>query len=326
MKLEIISISKEPSFSKDFSICTIVSNKKQYNELLESLWENGFNNQNSEFFVADNTDQNSFDAFSAIQSFLFRSSGRYVMIVHQDVIVCEQYFPLLGKLEKLSVFDDKWGVVGNAGKPDGEFLIGKLSLTTHQGDYSINNEFQKVQSLDENLLIIKNGLGIGISTDLSGFHFYGFDITSIAKRLGYNSYVINTKWIHYSPGNIGEDFVARKKIIIYKMNAYMNQNTCSTTCTDIYWGNDPARSIISMWRSIHMLNGSVHKNGQAIFFKEQNIVCRFLYKCYSMFRIISFFIRFRIKVLLKIYSWHYSWWKENWKTRILIYNNNKKAN
>jgi hypothetical protein len=221
-----------------FSICTIVTNLEEY-ALMKESFENCQFAGDCEYIIADNSKGNSFDAYQAIHRFIRESVGSYLIIVHQDIRCIDSKQQLTHCLNQLSELDDKWAVCGNAG-----------AKGYHQDILYINNNGKvikhgglpaKVNSLDENLLIIKKDSAMTISPDLSGFHLYGTDLCIIADFLGYTSYVIPFMVKHLSHGNLEN------------LNKYIGQFTSGygrklrsryiqTTCTKFYLGNSPARN------------------------------------------------------------------------------------
>jgi len=182
-----------------FSICAIITDAEEYEEMKQSFEECGFT-KDCEYLVADNTKQNQFDAYVAINRFLREAKGQYIMIVHQDVRCIDPLPRLQQLLADLSRRDEQWAVCGNAGAmgyhQDVRYIVNGGKTVTH------DNLPAKVYSLDENLLIIRQSAHIVVSSDLQGFHLYAADLCIIADFLGYTCYVIPFMVKHLSLGNL----------------------------------------------------------------------------------------------------------------------------
>lgn len=317
------SISKEMVFSKVFSICCLVRNRELYGQLRDVLHKQGFTPDTCEYLIADNCDKSNFNAYEAIRIFTRSAVGKYILILHQDAFPMESAEQLLCRIQQVESADPAWGVIGNAGKEKDNSFHGSLSLETHQGEYRLGKPFVKVQVLDENVIIVKNGLGITVSGDLEGFHFYGFDISSVAMRLGFSVYVIDFMWSHYSAGSIDESFIIARNAVEQKMRSYHTLSRASTTCTFLYWGTNTLESIMTMCRAVYMLDISPnHKQGTRLLKKNCAKKLRFFPLCYFVYRIRHFiicifgWICYPFRVVYKVGSWHFTWWKKNWRSRL----------
>jgi hypothetical protein len=198
MATSFLSLQKEsPAFL--FSICSIITNLEEYEEMKRSFEQCGFT-QDCEYLAADNTKQNQFDAYVAINRFLREAKGKYIIIVHQDVRCIDTLSKLQEILTDLTRRDDKWAVCGNAGAmgyhQDVRYIVNGGITVTH------DNLPSKVYSLDENLLIIRQSAHIVVSSDLHDFHLYAADLCIIADFLGYSCYVIPFMVKHLSLGNL----------------------------------------------------------------------------------------------------------------------------
>lgn len=193
-----LSLQKEPPAFL-FSICSIITDLEEYGEMKQSFEQCGFT-QDCEYLAADNTKQNQFDAYVAINRFLREAKGMYIIIVHQDVRCIDTISNLQEILADLTASDDKWAVCGNAGAmgyhQDVRYIVNGGKIVTH------NNLPARVYSLDENLLIVRRTANIVVSSDLHGFHLYAADLCVIADFLGYSCYVIPFMVKHLSLGNL----------------------------------------------------------------------------------------------------------------------------
>lgn len=189
----------------DFSICTMVTNREQYEEMRASFARNGFGASACEFLYIDNSIQNQVDGYAAVNIFLRAARGRYIIICHQDVVLLEDGCAELSqRLSELEQVDPRWGLAGNAG---GKYLGGMDDIAKRITDPHGSNQHRgpfphRVTALDENFLVVKASANLATSSDLAGFHCYGMDLAIIADVLGFRSYVIDFHLLHKSAGNV----------------------------------------------------------------------------------------------------------------------------
>jgi hypothetical protein len=253
-----------------FSVCCLVTRWKDYEVAREAFELQGFGASNSEFLVCDNSSENNFDAYQAIRLFLREARGRYVVMAHQDAYPLEHCNMLLEKLTLLEQKDPMWGVVGNAGVHYRDWPVAAGSLRMpDSGGIAMKTDFKEVSVLDENVLIVKNGCGITVSADLSGYHLYGLDVCSVAARIGFTSYAVNYLWHHGSHGTIGSDFFASKKMVEAKLRKHFSFTSLPTTCTYVSWGPSKWKEALSVGRSFFqvMLNPR-HADAQKYLWEE----------------------------------------------------------
>lgn len=220
--------------SKLFSVCTLVTDTKEYEEMVVSFRKAGFTDENSEFLYADNSAGNQYDGFTGVRTFLTKSTAKYVIICHQDVLLSYDGFDKLNAcVEELEQTDSNWAIAGNAGYVDSNRKAIRIS-DPYGMDVSKGPFPAKVRSLDENFLIVKQASGLTPSNDLRGFHFYGTDLCLIADILGYNAYVIDFHLYHKSGGNCDESFFNAKERLIAKYHRVFKSRFVRTTCTPLY--------------------------------------------------------------------------------------------
>lgn len=210
-----------------FSVCTIVTNLVEFEEMKTSFEKCGFD-QNCEYLVADNTKGNQFDAYTAINRFLKEAKGEFIIISHQDVRCIDQSSVLIRILQELSVKDPQWAVCGNAGAAgyhlDVRYIVNGGKTITHE------NLPARVLALDENLLIIRRSANLVVSSDLSGFHFYAADLCLLADYLGYHCYVIPFMVEHLSLGNL-KDLALHKNRFLDKYGYKLRSRFIQTPST-----------------------------------------------------------------------------------------------
>jgi hypothetical protein len=233
MSASHVLIQPDPAYSFEFSICTIVNNQEEYQEMKQSFRQCGFEDE-CEYLVADNTVENKFDAYQAIAAFMKQASGRFLIIVHQDVRCIDTKAQLKQCLKNLTTKDSKWAICGNAGAYGYHARI--MHLTNIDKVLKYSNLPAQVDSLDENLLVINRVSNLTISADLTGYHLYGTDLCLIADFLGYTSYVIPFMVNHLSTGNLK----ALDAYIPAFRAAYgrkLRSRYIETTCTKFYLSN-----------------------------------------------------------------------------------------
>ena len=233
-------IPAEKKYERLFSICTIVNNWDEYGLMKESFINKGFS-ADCEYLVADNSDKNNFDAYSAIRRFLQDAAGQYVIIVHQDVRCIDSAEQLLGVLNNLEEVDRRWAICGNAGGNGYKNFIFNIE---NKGEIKKSKGLPAlVTSLDENLLIIKSNCHLTLSADLRSFHFYGTDLCIIADFLGYKCYVIDFMVAHLSAGNL-EQMDAYQPAFINTYGRKFRDRFIQTTCTKFYLSDSPSKNSI----------------------------------------------------------------------------------
>jgi hypothetical protein len=197
----------------------------------------GFHEQRCEFLVGDNLDGNRMDAFQAVRFFLKTAKGKYIIITHLDSYPLDKIDTLEKRLSELDKHDPTWAVAGNAGIQQETLSFVTLGLTTF--DAKLKSKFERVDCLDENLLIIKSEARLTVSHDLKGFHLYGLDLCDIARRLGRTSYVVRLKWMHNSNGTLSDEFHQSCFAMEKKMIAYREKVFWATTCTFLAVSRSP---------------------------------------------------------------------------------------
>lgn len=235
---DFTKIRGEKEYTFRFCLCTIVTRQEEYLLMRESFLASGFTDD-CQYLIADNTDGNKFDAYTAIRRFLQESDADFTVIVHQDVR-CEDGKEVLNNcISKLEVTDPHWAVCGNAGGAGYKKILYHLD---NAGNKKLSPGLPgRVFSLDENFLLIKTNTLLSVSADINSFHFYGTDLCLIADMLGYSSYVIPFKVKHLSTGNLA-DMEVQKAGFISKYGNKFRSRFIQTTCTNFYLSNSSARN------------------------------------------------------------------------------------
>ena len=139
-------------------------------------------------------------AGAAFERAFAESAADVLVLAHQDVYLPAGFLERLrGQLAKLDALDPAWGVAGTIGLDADEVLTGQAWSS---GLKRLLGERVKaptpVVTLDELLLIVRRGSGVGFDPELPGFHMYAGDIVQTARSRGLGAYVIDAPVIHHS--------------------------------------------------------------------------------------------------------------------------------
>jgi hypothetical protein len=213
-----------------YSICTLVTDFDQYEQLRASFRGGGFDAPSTEYLFIDNSRGQEACAYSGGNALLAVARGRTVILCHQDVrLIRDGRSALDDRLADLDRRDPAWAVAGNAGGIRPGALALRIS-DPHGADQHRGALPCRVTSLDENLLIVRRDARIGFSRDLSGFHFYGADLCLAADIMGHSCYVIDFHLQHLSPGRKGADFSACEAAFCAKWGRALRPRWVQTTC------------------------------------------------------------------------------------------------
>lgn len=210
---------------------TLVTDREQHREMRDSLLDGGFSEETCEFLAIDNTGQQQTDAYRGLNALLNAARAPFVILCHQDVrLLADGREVLDTRLAELTMTDPKWAVLGNAGGVAPGILALRIT-DPHGRDRHVGSLPAKVQSLDENFLIVRRDARIGFSIDLSGFHLYGADICLNAAVAGHSAYVIDFHIEHLSPGRKSLDFDMCEAAFRRKWSNALRPRWMQTTCT-----------------------------------------------------------------------------------------------
>jgi hypothetical protein len=250
----------------------------EYQEM-RAAWElRGFGAALCEFLVCDNSTCNEFSAFEAVRGFLQQASGRYVLIAHTDVTPLETAEKLLERIEGVQKSDPRWGVIGNAGIASGRC---EMALEMPGRRSRLRKPWMRVSVIDENLMIVKNGSGITVSADLAGYHFYAFDLCSVAERLGYSVYVVDCLWHHRSEGTLCSEFFEAKELVEKKMRRLYRGDTVETTCATLCWSDRKWRRALSTAKGLYIAEAGAHTHAVRVLRHEGGRLGLFFVLCWA---------------------------------------------
>lgn len=125
-----------------------------------------------------------------------------VIIAHQDIYLPRGWFRVLAdSLAKLERTDPNWGVLGVYGVGMDRGHLGHVYSTGRK--VGLGQPFTgvaEVLSLDEIILIMRKSSGLRFDAELPGFHLFGTDICTTARKAGMKSYVVPAYCLHNSRG------------------------------------------------------------------------------------------------------------------------------
>jgi len=231
MQIEAKEISAaRPDNPVRFSVCTLVTSRVEYAEMLASFEAGGFAAPTAEFLFIDNSGTNAFTAYDGLNRLIEAAQGEVVVLCHQDVrLITDGLEQLAARLAELEARDPTWAVAGNAGGTG----LGRLAMRItdpHGEDRRIGALPERAMSLDENFLVLKRSARVGFSRDLTGFHFYGADLCLAADIAGHSAYVIDFHLCHLSDGRISPAFYAARAAFRQKWSRALRPRWMQTTC------------------------------------------------------------------------------------------------
>lgn len=225
------SINKKEINEFLFSICTLVTRKQEYEEMLDSFINKGFTTDCCEYLYIDNSQTTTYDAYEGLNVFLQKAKGKYVILCHQDILIHDNdKNDLLKMIDDVETKDTNWAILANAGGVNLKWIATHIT----QGNGRIITEKNvplKVKTVDENFMVVKKSANLALSNNLKGFHLYGTDICLIAETLGFSSYVIGFNLIHKSNGKVDKSFFDSKKNLLNKYKKAFRNRFMSTTIT-----------------------------------------------------------------------------------------------
>lgn len=247
------------SWKKSLSICTMVNDWGRYRNMRLAWARMGFGGGECEFLVCDNVDKNHMDGYKAVRRCLQSAKGKYVIFTHLDSRPLEKKKTLMRILEELNEFDPRWAVIGNAGVRWSDMRFVTLGL--RMPNYPLtkcSEKYVKVDSLDENLLILNAEAHLTLSHDLEGYHLYGTELCDVARRLGRSCYVAQMRWYHDSHGTLNKNFYLQVRQMEAKIRAYRQTKLWGTNCTFLSVSGSPLIRAWALARACWLLRKNEH--------------------------------------------------------------------
>jgi hypothetical protein len=234
---DFVKTVNKPNYPYPFSVCTFVTRKDEYQEMLDSFIAAGFTTDICEYLVINNSETNGMDAYEGINTLLQKAAGEYIIVCHQDIILTEtSTLQILNeRMAGITLLDPTWAVLGNAGSV--ARLNKRHAFKIEYPGKAIEAKGtlpQKACSVDENFMLIKNSANLALSGNLSGYHLYGLDICLVADMLGYSCYVIDFLLIHKSRGNVDRSFYQALNELKLKYTRFMRGRYINTTIASFY--------------------------------------------------------------------------------------------
>ncbi len=230
-------ITEETEYPFQFTICTLVTDHLEYDEMKTSCIAAGFGEDDCEYLIIDNSSENSIDAYKGLNLFLQKAQGKYIIICHQDILMHDDKRSVLDNcIIELNSRDPKWGIIGNAGRVNMKYMASNLTRGT-TGETIIEKDAPiRVMTVDENFILVKNEANLTLSADLKGFHMYGADLCLIADILGFHSYVVKFNLTHKSDGNLDNTFKKARKDFVLKYSKVLRSRFMASTAARFYIG------------------------------------------------------------------------------------------
>lgn len=214
-----------------FSICTLVNDRAQYDQMRASFEAGGFEAPGTEYLYIDNTGTGQTCAFRGLNALLAAARGRHVVLCHQDVrLLTDTHDTLVARLAALDRLDPAWALAGNAGGVSPGSLALRIT-DPHGADQHVGQLPARVMSLDENFIVVRRDARVGFSVDLSGFHFYGADICLNADVMGHSAYVVDFHLLHLSAGTKNLAFDDMEARFRAKWSRALAPRWMQTTCS-----------------------------------------------------------------------------------------------
>ncbi|SDF67816.1 Glycosyltransferase like family protein [Mucilaginibacter pineti] len=230
-----------------YSVCTLVTRKQEYLEMLTSFTEAGFTPDICEYLIVDNSEVNQMDAYEGINSFLQKASGEYIILCHQDIVLINKNSKQLldEQIAQMDARDPKWGVLGNAGGANR--LYKRMAIKIAYPGNVIDTQGtvpQEVGCIDENFMLVKNSANLALSGDIGGYHLYGFDLCMVANHLGYTAWVIDFLLMHKSEGDVNQSYHDILKRVKAKYTYFMRGRYVNTTIARFYLSGSKIKNIL----------------------------------------------------------------------------------
>jgi hypothetical protein len=202
-----------------FHICTLVTDTAQYEAMKRSFVAAGFDEERCRYTVLDNRGKNHFEGFGGFNVVQGDTTEPYLIFCHQDLLLesGDGFETLVSVLKDLDQRDPRWAVLGNAGWSDLIHLAMVFTDPVWHGR-RLGRLPQRVQSLDENFLVVRTETHLRCSPELSGFHLFATDLCLHASLRGLSCYVIDFHLTHLSQGNRSKDFYAVRQRFVRHWN------------------------------------------------------------------------------------------------------------
>lgn len=230
--MKITAITR--NYKKAFTFGTLVTNAFLFDTMKKSFVDAGFTESDCEYLYIDNIGKNTMCAYQGLNEVLLQAKGKYVILIHQDMKAVDNREILESRIKELDELDPNWALLGTAGASGpGKFTL--LGTDIHGHTIRVGSFPTKVTALDEVFILCKSEARLSFSHDVTGFHYYGLDITTIADILGYTSYVVDYNTEHIG-SHVGRrfDFFECQNRILKKYQRALRDRRLQLTCNKAY--------------------------------------------------------------------------------------------
>lgn len=196
------------------SVVTCFNDRKVLEaNLLSSL---RYQHNSVDFIAVDNTNKQYTSVPSALNYGGKKARGDYIMFVHQDVYLCDNFW-----LDKALIFLEKLPKLGVAGVTGVDGNGKNIGFILDRGRFwgSPLSEPSVVQTLDEQLIIIPKNVFKNLKFDENfNFHLYGADYCLSAQSLGLKIYVLPLMVEHNSLtiGTLNASNIEKQNLLLSK--------------------------------------------------------------------------------------------------------------
>jgi hypothetical protein len=171
-----------------------------------------------------------YSAAQALNLGLKQSTGKLIVICHQDVLFPQNWVScLFEKIKEVEKFFQIWGVIG---------LAGRCGAGSHSGHViDPNGEYfhpplpRQVQTIDELCMVIRKNNGLRFDEYFNHFHLYGADLCLTAASKNMPCFTVDCCLEHLSGGHKGNGWGIQKERLIKKWwpNRHLVGNKVYTT-------------------------------------------------------------------------------------------------
>lgn len=195
----------------------------------------------NQLITVDNRDNLRFDNLGqAVNAGLDRADRELVVVVHEDVLLPKgwhrQFELALAALEQV---DPDWGLVGCAGWMRDGRIEGHWSDPNVYMNTLGEKRFEKVDWIDEHLMLIRKSSGLRLDDCMPSIHHIGRDLSSTLRLRGLETYVVDAPTIHKFADAAGKPILTRAdspKITARALPSYAADMRC---CEDYLYRKWP---------------------------------------------------------------------------------------
>lgn len=113
--------------------------------------------------------------------------------------------------------------------------------------------------------MVRGSANLGLSRDLSGYHFYGADLSIIGDIQGHTTYVVDFHLLHKGAGNCDGDFYAAWEQLIGKYQRAFRPRYIATTCSTMFLSGSKTMKYLLNWGKFIGLAAAIGRRFPALF-------------------------------------------------------------